>query len=126
MSLLDLQGILERFSLISGLSAEEASLWEPLLIDAKEELECKLKDYVDTVAEARRLNVAAAALGFYKYTLYKVSGAGMGSFSAGDISINLNNKEILNAALNIWLEAKATISDLLKDDDFLFKIIREE
>lgn len=118
---MDLQEILERFSLISGLSDEEASLWEPLLIDAQKEIESKLKSSVDQEADGRRLNVAAAALGFYKYTLYRLSGSGMGSFSAGDLSINLNDKESINIALNIWQEAKASIYDLLKDDDFLFQ-----
>lgn len=121
MNLLDLQDILERFSLISGLSAEEALLWEPLLLDAQYEIESKLKTDIDQTAHGRRLNVAAAALGFYKYTLYRLSGTGMGSFSAGDLSISLNDKESINIALNIWQEAKASIYDLLEDSDFLFK-----
>lgn len=118
---MDIQGILERFSLISGLTNEEALIWVPLLTDAKNEIEAKLKDDVDLTAENRRLNVAAAAFGFYKYTLYKFSNSETGSFSAGDISVNLNEKEIINIAFNIWLEAKASIHDLLKDDEFLFQ-----
>lgn len=120
---LDLQEILQRFSLISSLTAEEANVWIPLLTDAKEEIESKLKNDVDIVAEARRLNVAAAALSFYKYCLYRASGVGLGSFSAGDLSINFNSKDI-NIASNIWAEAKASICDLLEDESFLFKEIK--
>ena len=116
---MDLQEILQRFSLISSLTEGEASIWLPLLTDAKEEIESKLKNNVDTQAEARRLNVAAAALGFYKYSLYRASGVGLGSFSAGDLSINFNNKD-LSIASNIWSEAKASICDLLEDESFLF------
>ena len=118
---MDLQEILERFALIAGLSAEEAQLWEPLLVDAQFEIESKLKYDVDQAAEARRLNVAAAALGYYKYTLYRLSGTGMGSFSAGDISVKLDDHAIIDVALNVWLDAKATIYDLLIDDNFLFQ-----
>ena len=46
---MDIQGILERFSLISGLTNEEALIWVPLLTDAKNEIEAKLKEAGATV-----------------------------------------------------------------------------
>ena len=121
---MDLQEILEKFALISGLTLEEVSPFIPILEEAKQEIESKVLEEVDKNAESRRLNAAAAAFGFYKYVLYKVSGSGMESFTAGDISIRQNNSHIINMAKCIWDEARREASDILKDDDFLFEEIR--
>lgn len=121
---MDLQEILERFALISGLTMEEVSPFIPILEDAKKDIESKVLDGVDKTAESRRLNAAAAAFGFYKYVLYKASGSGMESFSAGDISIRHSDSQAVDMARRVWNEAKCAACDILKDDDFLFERIR--
>lgn len=121
---MDLQEILERFSLISGLTPEEVSPFTLILEESKNEIESKILDGVDKTAESRRLNAAAAALGFYKYILYKASRSGMESFSAGDITIKKSDITAVNLARSVWNEAKCAVSDILKDDDFLFEQIK--
>ena len=122
---MDIQEILERFAMIANLTLEEASPWCRICEDAMCEIESSLKPDADKATSERRLNIAAAALGFYRYVLYRASGSGMDAFSAGDINIKSDKKSSVETAYKVWQEAKGNIADLLKDDNFLFGRIGE-
>ena len=122
---MNIQEILERFALIANLTLEEASPWYRTCEDAMYEIESKLKPNVDKETNGRRLNIAAAALGFYKYVLYRASGCGMDSFSAGDINIKSDKKTSVDMAYKVWQDAKRNVADILEDDNFLFERIEE-
>ncbi len=120
---MNLQETLERFSIIANLSMDEVSPWIPLCEDACEEIKNHLKKEVSAEENSRRLNVAAAALAFYRYVLYKASGGGMESFAAGELRIKTNAPASVKMAYNVWKDAKNAIADLLKDDEFVFERI---
>ncbi len=120
---MNLQETLERFAIIAGLSMDDISPWIPICEDAYDEIKRHLRDETDEDANSRRLNVAAAALAFYRYILYKVSGGGMESFSAGELRIKTNGETSVKMAYNVWKDAKNAVADLLTDDDFMFERI---
>lgn len=120
---MNLQETLERFSIIANLPMEDISPWIPICEDACDEIKRHLRSGVDEIKNARRLNVAAAALSFYKYVLYRASGGAMESFSAGELRIKTNGKMSIKMAHKVWEDAKSSIADLLTDDDFIFERI---
>jgi len=120
---LNLNEIIKRFSIIADLSWDEASPWTSVCEDACLEIRSNLRDDVKEEDNERRLNAAAAALAFYRYVLYRCSGGGMESFTAGEIRIKTDAKTHAKMAYNVWLDAKRSISDLLKDTEFMFERI---
>lgn len=118
---MNLEEILMKFALIANLTLEEASPWMPICSDAAEDIKLKLKSGIDIDTNSRRLTTAAAALSFYKYTLYRSSGVGMNSFVAGDIKIENDTNASIKAAFTVWEDAKKSIADLLVDEDFVFR-----
>lgn len=120
---MNLQEILERFAIIAGLSLEETAPWTLLCEDACGEIRRNLKTGINEPDNARRLNVAAAALAFYRYVLYRVSSGGMESFTAGELRIKTDAKSAVKMAYGVWKDAKKSISDLISDNDFMFERI---
>ena len=120
VNFLDIQEIIERFSLISNISLKESVKWEPILCDVIAEIKSRLRENIDVEMHGRRLNTAAAALSFYKFSLYRASQDSTTSFSAGGIRIHEDSRRNIQSAYSIWNEAKALISDLIRDDDFCF------
>ena len=121
---MELNAILNRFSVISGLSLGESDTFIPICNDAKAYIQSKLKPNVNESAESERLEAAAAALSFYKYVLYKASLQGTQSFSAGDVSIKEDSKQQIENARTVWYEAKASVCDILQDDEFYFQQVK--
>ena len=121
--LLVLQEVLDRFALIANLSADEVTPWIETCEDSISEIESNLRENIDQELNSRRLEAAAAGLSFYKYSLYRASGAGMESFSAGELRIKTNSSENVKIAYKAWQEAKNSIYDLLKDNNFVFERI---
>ncbi len=120
---MDLQEVLDRFGLIANLSPDEVTPWVPICEDSILEIESHLKENVDEESNSRRLEVAAAGLSFYKYSLYRASGSGMESFTAGELRIKTNSTENVTIAYKVWQEAKSSIYDLLVDENFVFERI---
>ena len=120
---MDTQEVLKRFAMIASLTVEEAAPWITLCEDSICEIKKHVKEGVDMESKERQLNAAAAALSFYKYTLYRASGTGMDSFTAGDISIKSEKKASVQMAYNVWTEARSCVCDLLEDDGFIFERI---
>lgn len=118
---MDLNAILNRFAFLSGLTLDETASFTPICNDAKMEIQLKIKPNINESAESGRLEAAAAALSFYKYILHKASLQGTQSFSAGDVSIKEDIKQQLESARSIWYEAKASVCDILQDDEFCFQ-----
>ena len=120
---MNLQNIVKRFSIIANLSFEEAFPWTEICEDAANEIRIHLKSGVDESEHSRRLDAAAAALAFYRYIIYRASGGGMESFTAGEIRIKADAKTSVKVALSVWKDAKHSIADLLNDDEFMFETI---
>ena len=118
--MVELQEILKRFRLYATLTDEEAAPWLSLISDAAADIRRMARTRPDAEAAAR-LQRAAAALAFYRYTLYRASGEGMESFRAGDIQISADKQDTVRFAERVWREEQSRVSDLLYDGDFLFQ-----
>ena len=113
--------ILKRFAIIANISLTEGSPWIFLCEEAGNEIVSHLKDSVDVNENSRRLTVAAASLAFYKYALYNTANGSTESFSAGELRIKNDLPSAVKMAYEVWLNAKHAISDLLRDDNFIFE-----
>lgn len=118
---MNLQQVLEKFALIAELSSDEAAVWSSVCQDSIDEITGLLKDGINESDYSGRLTTAAASLAFYTYSLYRASGSGMDSFTAGTVRISSNKKSYVQNAEMVWLNAKARISDLIKDTNFVFE-----
>ena len=121
---MNLQEIIERFTIIANLSESEVYPWISLCEDACEEIKNHLKSGVSIQDNSRRLCVAAAALAFYRYALYRASSGAMESFTAGELRIKTDSKLSAQIAYSVWRDARNAVSDLLKDDEFIFERIK--
>jgi len=111
-----------RLSKLTGLTVSQITEnWGDIITEATNEIDSKLRDGVDKETVSNRLDVAYAALSFYKYSLYNAEDMAVESFSAGDVSLKCNKKALLDRACRVWQEAKTSICDLLEDENFLFK-----
>ena len=119
MAVSDVKG---RLSKLTGLTVSQITEnWGDIITEATNEIDSKLRDGVDKETVSNRLDVAYAALSFYKYSLYNAEDMTVESFSAGDVSLKCNKKALLDRACRVWQEAKTSICDLLEDENFLFK-----
>lgn len=119
MALSDVKG---RLSKLTGLTVSQITEnWGDIITEATNEIDSKLRDDINKETVSGRLDVAYAALSFYKYALYNAEDTAVESFSAGDVSIKCNKKALLDRAYNVWQEAKTGIYALLNDENFLFK-----
>ena len=118
--ILDIQDILQRFCVMSGLPMEEAVNYTDVCTSAAAEIVRRLQNG-GTVHEgnAVRLQETAACLAFYRYTLYRA--AGEENFTVGDITVSGSPADRVKLAREIWQEAKHAAADLLQDDEFLFQ-----
>jgi len=121
--MLNLQSVVEKFSIISNIEMENCSKWIPICKESLNEIQIRLRENIDLedTAVSYRIETAAAALSLYKYALYSGANMAMQSFSAGEIRIKSDNTGAVKIARRIWQEAKNSISDLLKDENFAFE-----
>lgn len=118
-----LNDVINRFALISGLEPREVSKWTVLCVDAVQYLRQRILSEADLCeANVMRLCNAAAALAYYKYTLYSPSAA-VRSFSAATVTVSMGEDE-KHRAKTLWEEEQALVSDLVRTEDFCFKGVR--
>ena len=120
---MNLEIVVQRFSVIANIEIEDSSKWIPICGESMEEIKMHLKEGVDKEKNAHRLEVAAAALALYKYTLFTATTLTTESFTAGEIKIKTDPNTSVKMATKVWQEAKKSISDLIKDENFVFERI---
>ena len=101
----------KRFRLITGLSDKEIAKWIPVIKDSmvyveKLIIKAELSDF-----DCVRLDNAAAVYAYYRYVSYSVGEES--SFSAGELSVTLNNNRVADAA-RMWETELDSICDLVK------------
>lgn len=117
-----ISNVKERLAKFSGLTVSQITEnWEDIINEAISEINRNLREDVNVQAVSDRLDIAYAALSFYKYALYNAGDSAVESFSAGDVSVKSNKKSFLDRAHNVWQDVKSGMYDLLKDENFLFK-----
>ena len=108
---MNLEIVVQRFSVIANIEIEDSSKWIPICGESMEEIKMHLKEGVDEEKNAHRLEVAAAALALYKYTLFTATTLTTESFTAGEIKIKTDPNTSVKMATNVWQEAKKSLSD---------------
>lgn len=121
---MNIETVLSRFALIADLDPTDLEPWRVICQDSISDIEIKLKEeLVPSLEDTRRLEVAAAALAFYRYVLYRASKIGTDIFSAGDIQIKSDVKTSVQTAYSVWRDTRNSITDLLIDSDFVFESV---
>lgn len=117
---LNVGDVLERFTLLTGLS-EGAQRYLPLCSEAAAEVERNERNGCPAEAQTL-LTAAAAALAGYRYALAQ-AGASGASFAAGDVKVSPGTGN-LRPARQLWRETAAAASPYLDDGVFMFGRIR--
>lgn len=116
--------VLRRFSLLSGLEGKDLSRFSQLCNEAIEDMRGRLKVKEESLTDSQklRLSYTAGALAFYKYCLYS-SVSEPESFSAGEVTVNMNDKKV-DAAKKLFDEECRSLSKILEDTGFYFGRVR--
>lgn len=120
---MNLNDIIERFTLVSGLTMSEASRYLPLMTDCKEFFEEKLPADL-TPAQQKRISHACAVYAYYRVCMLMRDG-GYETFKAGDVQISAAKLgELCEAAQRMWNEERRVIADIAAfDDGFAFRSV---
>lgn len=116
--------VLRRFSLLSGLEGKDLSRFSQLCNEAIEDMRGRLKVKEENLTDSQklRLSYTAGALAFYKYCLYSAVSE-PDSFSAGEVTVNMNDKRV-DAAKKLFDEEYRALSKILQDTGFYFGRVR--
>lgn len=112
--------VVERFTRLSGLSAEEVSQMLGLITDCTEELTERIISDCDCEGNCRRITAAAAALANYRYRLLAASRGEDRNIKVGDVTIGEDSGS-LECAKKIYLQCISNIADIIIDSDFYFE-----
>ena len=120
---MNLHDIIERFTLVSGLTMSEASRYLPLITDCHDYFEERIGAGL-TPAQLRRLSYACAVYAYYRVCLLMRDG-GCDTFKAGDVQISAAKiGELCEAARRMWYEERSVIADIADfDDGFAFRSV---
>lgn len=121
---MNLNPIIERFTLVSGMRMSEASRYLPLIADCKALFEERMTAQLSE-GQTRRAEHACAVYAYYRVCLTLRDG-GMTSFKAGDVQISTAKlDELCKAAGRMWQEERCAIADIADfDDSFAFRSVR--
>jgi hypothetical protein len=120
---MDQTKVMEMFCVLCG--EEENETGALFVLQAIGVVTANLKDasLLDTYGDG--LCYFAACLAYYYFSLSK-AGSSVQSFSAGDFSVSSDKGSQIEAAKELLLNAKVSVSALLCDNDFIFSVIEGE
>lgn len=119
---MNLNDVIRRFALISGLEGEELSHWLPVCVDAMAEVHnLATAKALSEEASCRRLSSLAGVLAYYRYVMY--AGENVKSFGAGSVSVTYRD-DTLKSAEKMWETELQAVSELLTPSDFCFQRVR--
>jgi hypothetical protein len=117
----EIEDVLERFTLMADLSSSGAVKYQPLCEEAMAQI--KHRAIREDGESQPLLCAAAAALALYRWALAS-AGANLGSFTAGDVKITKSGANV-SIAKQAWEEAAAAAAPYLADTDFAFERIQK-
>ncbi len=120
---MNLNDIIERFTLVSGMTMSDASRYLPLIADCRAFFEERISGDL-TAAQSRRAAQACAVYAYYRLCLL-MRDTGLGTFKAGDVQIGAaKHSEQCAAAERMWTEERGMVADLGDfDDAFAFRSV---
>ncbi len=117
------ESILNLFLLYANIPEELSLKYSDFCVNAVYQLRKELRSETLESDNGGRLNTAAAALAFYKFSLTLSSVDDAQYFKAGDITIHKDTSKRLECAKTLWENEREMIADLLKDKSFIFKSV---
>ncbi len=117
---MDYDEVVERFTLLTGLSSDEVSEWSPILYDSMLEINARLSTDCDTDTYSQQISYAAASLANYKYRRILSAAGGDAQVKAGDVTIT-PDENAAEKAYGIYADSLKLLADILADDEFYFK-----
>lgn len=120
---MSLKNVTDRFLMLSGMSEEDLPRWQPLCHDSLEYIESRLENKNVSKENVCRISSAAAALAYYSYCLTQSASSQPKRFKAGDVEIEQDYSQYVEASKALWIGEKEKISDLLKEESFCFRRI---
>lgn len=122
---MNIRKILERFANMLDISLDNAAKWLPLCMESSREIRACLKEGVNEAEHEDRLNNAAAVLGFYRYTLYRLSqDITLNQSALYTTPVSTDRKNILTSVSESWNDIRSSMSDILSDPDFIFQGVK--
>ena len=123
---MNIEKIIEKFSIMADISLDEAAQWSSLIEETANEIKNQLKDGLNETDYEGSLNSAAAVLTFYKYTLFVTSRSMSFSISGGisTAASITDRRNMLAAARTSWENTRASMSNILKDPEFIFQGVK--
>ena len=109
---------LNRFTLLSGLSDEDALKWLSVVKDAIAYIEALVRKKKLTEGDRMRLSSAAGVYAYYRYLCYSIDDED--SVTLGSLHLSANQRKI-DEAEKMWQTELNSLSDLLSDDSFVFR-----
>lgn len=109
---------LNRFTLLSGLSDEEALKWLPVVKDAIVYIESLIRKENLTELDKARLSSAAGVYAYYRYLCYSIEDED--GVTLGSLHFSANQKRIEEAE-KMWNTELRALSDLFRDECFVFR-----
>ncbi|WP_050697088.1 hypothetical protein [Anaeromassilibacillus senegalensis] len=118
---METEKILEQFALMAELDERRADKYRSFCDQAKEQLEALAKPG-ESYAAARALEAAAAALAFYRWSLFRTAVGVETGFAAGEVRVTKSGTDVAMAR-QLWREAEAAAAPYLRDEGFVFERI---
>lgn len=121
---MNLHDVIERFTLVSGLTGSEVSRFLPLIVDCKEFFSEQIGSDL-SVSQLKRAAHACAVYAYYRVCLMLRDG-GTESFKAGDVQISSSKLgELCDAARRMWDEERTLVADIADfgGDGFAFRSV---
>ncbi|MCH5299572.1 MAG: hypothetical protein J1E96_07410 [Ruminococcus sp.] len=109
---------LNRFTLLSGLSDEEALKWLPVVKDAIVYIESLVTKKDLTERDKTRLSSSAGVYAYYRYLCYSIDDED--NVTLGSLHLSANQRKIEEAE-KMWQTELKTLSDLFRNDSFIFR-----
>lgn len=114
---MNIDEVMERFTLMADLSETTAAKYKPLCTDAMAEINRMSRS--DEAAAQGVLCAAAASLALYRWALMNASSS-TEDFSVGDVKVTKRSQNA-EMAKQAWREAASAAAPYLEDTGFLFE-----
>ena len=120
---MNLNDIIDRFTLVSGLSMNDVSRYLPIILDCKSYIEERMHDGL-SASQLKRAAHACAVYAYYKLCM-TVREGDFEYVKAGELQLKAKGAaDIRAAAEHLWSEERRAIADIADlDDGFCFRSV---
>ena len=118
---MDRDEVLRIFCRFAELSELESTEFTFMCETAADNVEQRIRPGADISGYGGRLALAAAALAYYRYVLWSITGTAANEIRVGELSRKSDAARQLEAAEGLCRSAFDDIWDITQDNDFMFE-----